>query len=208
MNPMVDGWMGDDWFHNGAFRQQNMSLHLRAGGHARATTRKWWTRLTTTTTTSSCRPARPASSASTHGLEQVGFWHKILEHPAYDAFWQRPGDGQDARAQPLKVPVMLVAQPLGPGGHLRRHRRLQGDQAEGHGQRQGLPRHRPVAPRPGDRRRQHARRASSSTATRRCTFRQEVLAAVPRPVSEGRRAEGRRRAGHRLRDRERTRGAA
>ena len=22
MNPMVDGWMGDDWFHNGAFRQQ------------------------------------------------------------------------------------------------------------------------------------------------------------------------------------------
>jgi len=25
MNPMVDGWMGDDWFHNGAFRQQNLS---------------------------------------------------------------------------------------------------------------------------------------------------------------------------------------
>jgi len=22
MNPMVDGWMGDDWFHNGAFREQ------------------------------------------------------------------------------------------------------------------------------------------------------------------------------------------
>jgi predicted acyl esterase len=25
MNPMVDGWRGDDWFHNGAFRQQNMA---------------------------------------------------------------------------------------------------------------------------------------------------------------------------------------
>jgi putative CocE/NonD family hydrolase len=25
MNPMVDGWMGDDWFHFGAFRQQNES---------------------------------------------------------------------------------------------------------------------------------------------------------------------------------------
>ena len=24
MNPMVDGWIGDDWFHNGAFRQQMM----------------------------------------------------------------------------------------------------------------------------------------------------------------------------------------
>src|SRR6202040_7679 len=28
MNPMVDGWMGDDWFHNGAFRQQNMGYIL------------------------------------------------------------------------------------------------------------------------------------------------------------------------------------
>ena len=25
MNPMVDGWMGDDWFHNGAFRLPNLS---------------------------------------------------------------------------------------------------------------------------------------------------------------------------------------
>src|SRR5580704_4628542 len=24
MNPMVDGWRGDDWFHNGAFRQNNL----------------------------------------------------------------------------------------------------------------------------------------------------------------------------------------
>jgi len=24
MNPMVDGWMGDDWFHNGAFRELNL----------------------------------------------------------------------------------------------------------------------------------------------------------------------------------------
>ena len=24
MNPMVDGWRGDDWFHNGAFRQQSV----------------------------------------------------------------------------------------------------------------------------------------------------------------------------------------
>ena len=24
MNPMVDGWLGDDWFHNGALRQQSM----------------------------------------------------------------------------------------------------------------------------------------------------------------------------------------
>ena len=35
MNPMVDGWMGDDWFHNGAFRQQNMPYIYEQAGHAR-----------------------------------------------------------------------------------------------------------------------------------------------------------------------------
>src|SRR3984885_3549232 len=27
MSPMVDGWMGDDWFHNGAFRQSNLDYY-------------------------------------------------------------------------------------------------------------------------------------------------------------------------------------
>ena len=35
MNPMVDGWMGDDWFHNGAFRQTDDDLHLRPGSDPR-----------------------------------------------------------------------------------------------------------------------------------------------------------------------------
>jgi putative CocE/NonD family hydrolase len=28
-SPMVDGWMGDDWFHNGAFRQPNFDYVTR-----------------------------------------------------------------------------------------------------------------------------------------------------------------------------------
>ena len=119
MNPMVDGWMGDDWFHNGAFRQQNMSLHLRAG-RRRATTRR------------SGGPAHfddydmfmEAGSAGElgrrRGLEQVGFWRKLLEHPAYDAFWQRPGGGQDPREAAAHGARDAGAQPVGPGGHLRR----------------------------------------------------------------------------------------
>ena len=35
MNPMVDGWMGDDWFHFGAFRAAEHAVHLRAGGDPR-----------------------------------------------------------------------------------------------------------------------------------------------------------------------------
>ncbi|TFG79803.1 MAG: CocE/NonD family hydrolase, partial [Chrysiogenales bacterium] len=42
MNPMVDGWMGDDWFHNGAFRQQNMPYIFNQEAD-RESEIKWWT---------------------------------------------------------------------------------------------------------------------------------------------------------------------
>jgi hypothetical protein len=42
------------------------------------------------------------------GLEQVGFWRKLLEHPAYDAYWRDQAVDRVLAAQPLTVPVMLV----------------------------------------------------------------------------------------------------
>src|SRR4030088_1002226 len=42
MNPMVDGWMGDGWFHNGAFSQQNMPYIYEQDG-SRTNDFKWWT---------------------------------------------------------------------------------------------------------------------------------------------------------------------
>src|SRR5438309_186776 len=86
MNPMVDGWMGDDWFHNGAFRQQNMS-YIYEQEATRKSDAKWWT-----THFDDYDMFMAAGSAGElgkrRGLEQVGFWRKILEHPNYDAFWR------------------------------------------------------------------------------------------------------------------------
>ena len=42
MNPMVDGWMGDDWFHNGAFRQMNMP-YIYEQEATRSNDSLWWT---------------------------------------------------------------------------------------------------------------------------------------------------------------------
>src|SRR2546428_11741588 len=41
MNPMVDGWMGDDWFHNGAFRELNMP-YIYEQEATRDNKAKWW----------------------------------------------------------------------------------------------------------------------------------------------------------------------
>jgi uncharacterized protein len=106
MNPMVDGWMGDDWFHNGAFRQQNMS-YIYEQEATRDNSAKWWT-----SHFDDYDMFMQAGSAGElgrqRGLEQVGFWRKILEHPSYDAFWRDQAMDKVLGARPLTVPVMLV----------------------------------------------------------------------------------------------------
>ena len=106
MNPMGDGWMGDDWFHNGAFREQNMPYIFEQEA-TRDNSAQWWTDHF-----DDYDVFMEAGSAGElgrrHGLEQVGFWRKLLEHPSYDAWWQQQAMDKILAGQPLKVPVMLV----------------------------------------------------------------------------------------------------
>jgi putative CocE/NonD family hydrolase len=107
MNPMVDGWMGDDWFHNGAFRQQNMPYIYEQDG-SRSNDFPWWT-----SNFDDYDMFMQAGSAGElgrrRGLEQIGFWRKLLEHPSYDSFWRDQAVDKILAKEPLKVPVMLVA---------------------------------------------------------------------------------------------------
>ena len=106
MNPMVDGWIGDDWFHNGAFRQQGMS-YISDQEATRANEIKWW--MSHYDDYDMFMEAGSAGELGRRrGLEQVGFWRKILEHPSYDAYWQDQAVDKILAKQPLKVPVMLV----------------------------------------------------------------------------------------------------
>jgi putative CocE/NonD family hydrolase len=41
-------------------------------------------------------------------MQQIGFWNKLVAHPAYDAFWSDQAVDKLLAAQPLQVPVMLV----------------------------------------------------------------------------------------------------
>src|SRR6266545_3165552 len=106
MNPMVDGWMGDDWFHNGAFRQQNMP-YIYDQEATRTNDAKWWS-----SRYDDYDMYLQAGSAGElgrrRGLEQVGFWRKLLEHPSYDSFWRDQAVDKILTNQSLKVPVMLV----------------------------------------------------------------------------------------------------
>jgi len=106
MNPMVDGWMGDDWFHNGAFREQNMPYILIQEG-TRDSDPLWWTNHF-----DDYDVYMEAGSAGElgrrRGLDQVGFWRKLLEHPTYDSWWQQQAMDRILAAKAPPIPTMIV----------------------------------------------------------------------------------------------------
>jgi putative CocE/NonD family hydrolase len=107
MNPMVDGWRGDDWFHNGAFRQQNLP-YIYEQTATRANDELWQSGSFDDYDLY-LRAVSAGELGRQHGMEQIGFWNKIIAHPAYDAFWREQAMDQILARSPLKVPTMLVA---------------------------------------------------------------------------------------------------
>ena len=107
MSPMVDGWKGDDWFHNGAFRQTNFDYI------AGQTTKKGEGDKAGRGAYDDYETFRRAGSAggfaALYGLDKLPYWKKLSEHPAYDAYWQGQALDTALAARPLKVPTMVVA---------------------------------------------------------------------------------------------------
>jgi putative CocE/NonD family hydrolase len=106
MNPMVDGWRGDDWFHNGAFRQANIDYIWEQEATRDNTSLFWWN--DTDMYDAFLKATSAGELGRQHGMEQIGFWRELIQHPAYDSFWQSQAMDKILAAQPLKVPVMLV----------------------------------------------------------------------------------------------------
>jgi putative CocE/NonD family hydrolase len=106
MNPMVDGWLGDDWFHHGAFRQMGMSWIYEQQA-TRDNDAKWY-QTHHDQYDEYLQPGSAGELGRRRGMEQVGFWRKLLEHPTYDAYWADQAVDKILAKQPLKVPVMLV----------------------------------------------------------------------------------------------------
>ncbi len=106
INPMVDGWIGDDWFHYGAFRLVSLP-YIYSQESTRGSDFGWWPRFSDEYV-EGLEAVSTAALGRSRGLEQVGFWRKILEHPNYDSFWRDQAMDKILAAQPLKVPVMLI----------------------------------------------------------------------------------------------------
>jgi len=106
MSPMVDGWRGDDWFHNGAFRNPNLA-YIAGQNAARGEGEKIVTGINDDYE-AYLRAGSTSDFAHIFGLDQLNFTKKLFEHPAYDSYWQEQALDKILAKRPLTVPTMTV----------------------------------------------------------------------------------------------------
>src|SRR6185312_4720386 len=103
-SPMIDGWMGDDWFHYGAFRQNNIDYFV-----GQTTKRGDGVEVPHEGRDDYSNYLRAGSAegfAKVQGADQLPFWRVMVEHPSYDGFWQSQALDKLMAAKPLTVPTM------------------------------------------------------------------------------------------------------
>jgi len=106
INPMVDGWKGDDWFHNGAFRQEMLSFVYGQTADRRSD-QQWLSGYDDYATY--LRYGSAGAYARAIGMEQLPFWRRLTSHPAYDGYWQGQALDRILGQRPLTVPTLLVS---------------------------------------------------------------------------------------------------
>jgi uncharacterized protein len=105
-SPMVDTWIGDDSFHNGAFRNPTLdyvveqSTSKAEGGRVAVGAGDDYTRYLEAGST--------GEYARQWGIEQYPFAQKLMRNPAYTDFWSLQAVDKWMAARPLRVPTMLV----------------------------------------------------------------------------------------------------
>lgn len=103
-SPMVDGWMGDDFYHYGAFRVPNLDYFAQQTeqrGEGKPVPR--WSRDDYATFLDA---VSVGNYAVENGFNQLGWWNKMALHPAYDYFWQDLALDKQVAAHPSNVPTL------------------------------------------------------------------------------------------------------
>ena len=103
-SPMIDGWMGDDWFHYGAFRLVNIGwLGEQTGfkGAGKEPAGGYYDDYD-----QFLRAGSAGDWARARGFDKLPYWNRMAAHPAYDAFWQGQALDKLLAANPSNVPTL------------------------------------------------------------------------------------------------------
>ena len=105
-SPMIDGWMGDDWFHYGAFRQVNLDYF--SGQSTKRADGAEVPRPGDDDYADFLEAGTAGHWAEVNGFAQLPWWNRLAAHPSYDAFWQLQALDKLVAAKPASVPTMWL----------------------------------------------------------------------------------------------------
>ena len=148
-SPMVDGWMGDDWFHYGAFRQANLDYVLgqtaaRGEGAQLPRSDDDYTNYLEAGSADAFARSEGSTSSPTGAVD---------DHPAYDGFWQSQALDHLIAKIPLTVPTLWEQGLWDQEDMWGAIHSLSRARGQGQRQRHELHRHGPVVPQPDQSRR-------------------------------------------------------
>lgn len=106
MYPMVDGWIGDDFYHNGALRQTmlewiyNMAANKKSDYAPPFGYRDMYEAFLSA--------GSADAMAKRIKADQFATWRKIVDNPSYNEFWRGQAVQDLLADKPLKLPVLVV----------------------------------------------------------------------------------------------------
>ena len=110
-SPLMDGWMGDDWFHHGAFRQIMLAyIYMQTAGRGEGIYSGLGDAAAARNTHDDYETFLRAGSAGDfirkYGFDQLPWVTRTMAHPAYDAYWQGQALDKLLAARPYSVPTL------------------------------------------------------------------------------------------------------
>ena len=106
MYSMVDGWTGDDFYHNGAFRQGYFDwmydlITAKSGGDVAWGRYDLWDAF--------LAAGNAEGVGKMHGVSDLPAWRRIIDNAAYTPYWRDQALQRVFQDVPLSVPTLHVA---------------------------------------------------------------------------------------------------
>ena len=106
VNAMVDGWIGDDWYHNGAFRPVMMQYIYVQTTSADSSKQVPWGYYDTYSALLDAGSV--GEFGKRYGADQLPAWNRLIDNPAYNSFWQLQAVDKLLSEAPLNVATLTV----------------------------------------------------------------------------------------------------
>ena len=106
INSMVDSWVGDDFYHHGAFRTFSLGYIYKQTSSKNASHGVPWGY--DDSYSAILEPGSIGELGRRYGADRLPAWNRIIDHPAYDEYWRDQALDRLLAKAPRKVPVLTV----------------------------------------------------------------------------------------------------